>query len=121
MTNPSTTDRALVAEGLRRWAKGVYTTEAAAELLIRAMGGRLLSGPWVRQEGDLWVFDTDATDGAGYLSGGERRVLRIAASLADDDHQVSLSEVVPGLDAPSLDLVVAAVAHAGGRRDLTDQ
>lgn len=48
------------------------------------------------------------------LSSGEQRILDIAASLADDDYRVSLTDVLSGLDRETLELVVAAVAHAGG-------
>lgn len=114
------TDRETVAAGLRQWARGMYATEAAVELLIRAYDGRLLSGAWVHPEGDRWWFDADATADAGYLSGGELRVLDIAASLASTEQVVSLSHVLSGLDRATLNLVLAAVAHAGGSHEHHD-
>ena len=56
---------------------------------------------------------------AGVLpcSGGEGRVLRIAASIAEGV-PVDLREAVTGLDEDNTSLVVAAVLHAAGHRDL---
>jgi hypothetical protein len=108
-------------EGLRAWAKGLYPTEAAAELLIRALHGRLLNGPWIEPtDGDMYWFDTDHVDDGGYLSGGEQRILRIAASLADSRYKISLNDELPGLDRESLQLVLAAVAHANGSHEHAD-
>ncbi len=46
-------------EALRAWAKGMYTTEAAAELLIRGFGGRFAQTayPWIHQGegGGYWI------------------------------------------------------------------
>lgn len=114
------TDR---AGGLRAWAQGSYPLEAAAELLIRALHGRLLAGPWVvydEDSGRHW-FDVEQVTDAGFLSGGELRLLTLAASLADDtgENTVSLNHVVLGLDRANLDLVLAAIAHAGGSHEDT--
>lgn len=107
------TSKPEIAAALRRWAQGSLPAEAAVELLIRAWGGRLLNGSWVRVEpGWAWI-DADRADG-GYLSGGERRLLDIALSLAARDRAVSLNEVLPGLDHTALRLVLAATAHAAG-------
>jgi alpha-D-ribose 1-methylphosphonate 5-triphosphate synthase subunit PhnL len=48
-------------------------------------------------------------------SGGEQRIVRIAASLAAG-HPVSLRDAIPGLDQRSLNLVVTAIRHAAGQR-----
>lgn len=102
------------ADGLRAWARGLLPLEAAVELLVCSHGGRLLDGPWIRRdEGGPW-FDAALVDGGAVLSGGERRVLDIAVSLAGGP-PVSLDDVLTGLDGPTLDLVLAALAHAGGR------
>jgi hypothetical protein len=107
--------------GLRAWAKGLYPTEAAAELLIRALDGRLLNGPWIEPTGgDMYWFDADHVDDGGYLSGGEQRILRIAASLASSSYQISLSDQLSGLDRKTLALVLAAVAHANGSHEHAD-
>ncbi|WP_068265093.1 hypothetical protein [Janibacter limosus] len=110
------TDR---AEGLRAWAEGMYTLTAAAELLIRC-GDPLLSGPWVEhdvQRGRYWFNTKTVAEESGYLSGGERRVLDIAAALAVDDRPVALGEAVSGLDRKHLELVLAAIAHAAGSHE----
>ena len=56
---------------------------------------------------------------AGVLpcSGGEGRVLRIAASIAEGV-PVDLREAVTGLDENNAGLAAAAVLHAAGHRDL---
>ena len=50
-------------------------------------------------------------------SGGERRMLLIAASIAGGI-PVSLYDVLPGIDRRNASLVVGAVAHAAGHADL---
>ncbi|PRZ34788.1 hypothetical protein CLV47_12320 [Antricoccus suffuscus] len=115
------------AESLRAWGSGSYALEAAVELVIRAAGGRYADPgqPWVteahqRRGGDRYVLDVGAiTDQTiGGLSGGEQRVLRIVASLAGGV-PVRLDEV-SGLDRGTLDLVLAAIAHAGGSHEQSD-
>lgn len=42
----------------RAWAAGVYTSEAATELLIGALGGTFesVSHPWIKDsDGGLWI------------------------------------------------------------------
>lgn len=103
------------ADTLRSWARGLRTLEAAVELLINALGGRLLHGPWIRQGDSGCWFDAEvAAAESGYLSGGERRVLAVAMSLASSDHPVDLGDAVTGIDLDTLDLVLIALAHAGG-------
>jgi hypothetical protein len=116
MFTDTTTGR---AAGLREWAHGIDTSEAAAELLIRAVGGKLLHGPWIQPRDDAgvgWWFDTTQinTDDGPSLSSGEHRLLEIAGSVADTGHPVNLGDAVAGLDRPTLELVLAAIAHAGG-------
>jgi hypothetical protein len=116
---------------LRAWAKGIFSTEAAVELLIG-------HGSWLYREDFLGiavefgqgitggivmaVVDFEAAAGAleaGALpcSGGEGRVLRIAASIAGGV-PVDLREAVTGLDENNAVLAAAAVLHAAGCRDL---
>lgn len=105
------------AAALRTWADGDLALEGAVELLIRALRGRLLDGPWIRSHdyGSFW-FDADsATQEDGVLSGGERRVLAVAASLASSDHPVDLRDALTGLDLESLVIVLDALAHVSGR------
>lgn len=89
------------------------------ELLARAVP-KLLNGPWVKrtEDGDGWWFDAASVDEeSGYLSGGERRVLRLAASLVSHEYVVPLSDVVSGLDREITAVVLAAMAHAAGAHE----
>ncbi|WP_420181235.1 hypothetical protein [Paenarthrobacter sp. TA1.8] len=113
-------------DDLRRWAKGMYGLEAATELLIRAFNGNFAApgNPWVHTStepqgpGQLnaWIDFESIPDETGALSGGERRFLLLAASLAADV-PVVLGDVVTGLDRGNLDLLLAAIAHAGGSHE----
>jgi ABC-type glutathione transport system ATPase component len=110
------------AAGLRHWADGVPAQLAAVELLVSFGAGRLVDGPWVRPGGfgSFW-FDPDvAAEAGGHLSGGERRVLAIASSLASAVHPVDLSDAVTGLDPDALRCVLDALACAGGHSATTD-
>ena len=111
------------ADDLRAWARGTYTTEAATEMLLKAFGGKFAApgNPWIHTSTEpegpnqvsAWIDFASIPDEAGALSGGERRFLMLAASLAENV-PVVLGDVVPGLDRENLDLVLAAIAHAGG-------
>lgn len=110
-------------EKLRDWARGSFPLEAAIEILVRAHGGRFAAAgnPWIKTDnGRLWL-DSDAIDeeSMGALSGGEKRLLRIVASLAGGT-PVSLGDNLPGLDRAALELVVAAVAHAAGSHEQSE-
>ena len=115
----------LTHAGLRAWAKGLYPLEAAVELLVRVAGGRFAKpgNPWIQpcdQPGWWWLDASQINeDNLAALSGGERRMLRIAASLAGGE-PVNLSRVLPGLDREAMALVLAAMAHANGSHDHTD-
>ena len=62
-----------------------------------------------------WDAVITALDGGRLpASGGEKRIARIAASLAVG-HPVSLRDVIPGLDQRNLDLVIIAIRHAAGQ------
>lgn len=104
-------------EAVRAWARGMYATEAGVELLIRA-GFAVRSGaPWVHSEGDrAWIDVDELLQAAGAWSGGEQRLVRIAASLLGGP-AVDLSEDLPGLDRKFTDLVLAAIAHANGSHE----
>jgi hypothetical protein len=112
------------AAGLRVWARGVYDQEAGVELLIRAVDGRFARQgcPWIRSwDGGLSVDVPELVSHLGPLSGGESRVLRIAAALLDGRQRVDhLGDLVAGLGRPSLHLVLAALAHAGGSHEQVD-
>lgn len=96
----------------------MYTTEAATELLIRGFNGTFTSSDrsWIIQTNHgHWIDFACMPDNLGGLSGGEQRVLRIAASIGSDEAPpVALGEVITGLDRRHLRLVVAAIAHNGG-------
>jgi hypothetical protein len=106
-------------EKLRSWAKGSYTLEAGTELLIRAFGGRFANTgePWIHvEDGQPWIEFGAIAGNVGALSGGERRMLLIVASIGGGG-PVDLSEVLPPLDRANLNLVLAAVSHAGGSQE----
>lgn len=109
--------RADTAEELRTWARGSHPVEAATELLLRAFDGRFAQPgvPWIRHDHrPVWVdFDAITDQATGVYSGGERRLLAIAATLGGNQ-QVNLNDVLPGLDRSVLTLVLATVAHAAG-------
>lgn len=107
---------------LRAGAEGLYTLEAAAGLIIAP-------GTWLSRDDFIrfiyhgartaaidWETAIDALD-AGELpsSGGEKRMLRLAASLADRA-PVSLGEAITGIDDRNVGLLVKAIHHAAGRR-----
>ena len=116
-----------LAGALRVRAKGLLRAEAAVELLIghgswlsRAdfLDIAVESGRSVVSGGVLAVVDFEAAVtalDAGRLpcSGGEGRVLRVAASIADGVC-LDLGAALSGLDHDSVALVAAAVWHAGG-------
>lgn len=117
------------ADDLRAWARGMYTTEAATELLLKAFGGKFAApgNPWVHTSTEpegpgqvrAWIDFAAIPEEVGPLSGGERRFLMLAASLAEDV-PVVLGDLVSGLDRENLDLVLSAIAHAGGSHQHSD-
>lgn len=119
MTTPHTDTDA--ADAIRAWAKGIYSMEAAAELLIRA--GLASRGPWLTEFGGpgprMIAINVDklaAEAEAGWMSGSEAHVASIAASLLGGP-AVDLSEALSGLDRPTAALVLAAMSHATGSHE----
>jgi hypothetical protein len=108
---------------LRAWAKGLYPTEAAVELLIRFADGRFAGTGyrWIEPDDYLgYVVDWEKLrDGAvsGPYSGGERRILGIVASLGSPYCQVSMHEATAGLGPHNGALVLAAISHALGSHE----
>ena len=107
---------------LRAAADGLYTLEAATGLIIAHASWLARSdfAPFIHHGAGTAAIDWEAAISAlnaGGLpsSGGERRVLRLAASLACDI-PVSLGEAVTGIDDRNVGLLVEAVLHASGRR-----
>lgn len=122
-----TTSEAFTAahhDALRAWARGLYPLEAATELLIRGCGGRFTETgqAWIHVEdrGRAWIDFEELTEqlaAGGPWSGGERRLLVLAASLGADGGL--LNDNLAGLDRDNLTLVLAAVSHAGGSHEHT--
>lgn len=122
-----TIDTSTTADALREWARGMYATEAAIELLIRT-GFAREGHPWViRRHDDGWWIDFEMIPShIGAMSSGERAILLLAASLgaAAGPVEISLEALLASIDRPRMDLVLAAIAHAAGThqgtRFLTD-
>ncbi len=117
---------------LQACARGLYPLEAGTRLLTDC-------GSWLHREDFTSRFisiDTSISDGvtllaaidweaavaalhAGELpaSGGERRMLLLAASIAAGT-LVNLNDALPGIDRRNAGLVVSAAAHAAGLPDL---
>lgn len=106
---------------LRARAQGSYTLEAGTEMLIRAFGGRFAEpgNPWIDVDpmgGKLWIDFEEIPHHVGALSGGERRFLMLAVSVAADV-PVGIGEIMDGLDRDLVELALAAFAHAAGSRE----
>jgi hypothetical protein len=128
-TAPGPAAPARLPAALRAAASGIHPLEAGASLLIEC-------GCWLHREDFTGQFVTTATsisDGttllaaidweaaitaldAGKLpcSGGERRVLRLAASIASGI-PVNLYDNLPGLDQRNARLLINAIRHATGQ------
>jgi hypothetical protein len=128
-TTPAPDDPPLAA-ALRACADGFYPHEAAAELLIGHASwlcrddfrnGYVDTGISISDGTTLmamidWPTAIAALDAGGLpSSGGERRVLRLAASLADGI-PVDLRDAFTGMDTVNVDRAVRAMLHASGRR-----
>jgi len=118
-----------ITAALRACAAGIYPGEAGTELLIRHRGilhrpdftGFVHTGTSISDGTTLmaWI-DWDAAlsalaDGQLPVSGGERRILQLAASIAAGT-PVRLHDAVPGLDHRNLQLLTTAIRHAAGHR-----
>lgn len=101
-----------LADRVRAQSEGVYPNEAAALLITTAMGGRLLHKLPLVWDGDQ-MAEIDwptARSTLGYLSGGERRILALADSLATGQ-PVNLADALTGLEDTNARTVQQAVAH----------
>ena len=122
MTSPD-----VLAAGLRAHAQGLYCLEAAAELLIAQswlhrddFTSRFVTvHPGIGSGQLMTVIDWPAAVaalGSGLAcSGGEQRMLKITASLADGI-PVDLQDTLTGLDDRNVQLLITAVLHASGQR-----
>jgi hypothetical protein len=119
-----------VESALLRAAVGDYAVEAAVLLLANsghwlprlqaagliaiALDGDADGGPWAAvQWSDL---DGALRSGAISGSGGQLRLLRAAAGLADGQ-PVDLADLTAGVDRAELTLLLAALAHAAGSHE----
>jgi hypothetical protein len=120
---------AALPAALRACAAGYYPAEAGTDLLISHgyflhrpdFAGFIHTGTSI-SDGitPMAEVDWDAAISAlhaGQLpaSGGERRILQLAASIAAGT-PVSLREAIPGLDDRNLQLVITAIRHTAGQR-----
>ncbi len=119
MTAPS------LPAALRACAAGIYTHEAGVSLLIanRAFLSRddftsrfITHDTTTAMAAIDWAAAIAALD-AGEIpcSGGEQRILRLAASIAGGI-PVSLSDAITGLDSRNLSHLLTAIRHASGER-----
>ncbi len=121
MTSP-----AVLAAGLRAHAQGLCCLQAAAELLIAQtwlhrddFTSRFITvHPGIGSGQPAAVIDWPAAIAAlGSslpCSGGEQRILKITASLADGI-PVDLQDTLTGLDDRNVQLLITAVLHASGQ------
>jgi hypothetical protein len=118
-----------IAAALRNHAEGSYCLAAAAELLItqswlhRAdFTSRFITLHRAPGNGTPiaiidWPAAITALGTSLPCSGGEQRMLRITASLAGGI-PVDLRDAITGLDDRSIGLLIKAVLHASGTRQL---
>jgi len=126
-----TTDRpSPLTHPLRACARGVHPAEAGVELLIE-------HGTFLRRDDFRARFvDTTLTDDTQTAeinwskaitalnnqtlacSGGEARILRLAASIAVGI-PVNLRDALTGLDTTNIERLTRAILHANGRRTLS--
>jgi hypothetical protein len=121
MTSPAT-----LAAGLRAYAQGLCCLEAAAELLIAQswlhrddFASRFITvHPGIGSGQPLTVIDWPAVitalGSSLPCSGGEQRLLKLTASLADGI-PVDLRDTLSGLDDSNIQLLVTAIRHASGK------
>jgi hypothetical protein len=118
---------------LRACASGFYPAEASTELLI-SHGSFLDRSDFTGRFIDTGTSITDGTTTMASIdwpaaitaldtgnlpcSGGEQRMLRLAASLADGI-PVDLRDALTGIDDHNINLVITAVLHASGKRQET--
>lgn len=119
-----------LGDALRACARGLYPLEAGTSLLIDCgswlhrddFTSRFIStGTSISDAPLLAAIDWEAAVTAlhaGKLpaSGGERRMLLLAASIAAGT-PVNLNDALPGIDRRNAGLVVSAAAHAAGLPD----
>ncbi len=120
---------AALTAALRACAAGFYPSEAGTALLISHGGfldrpgfGAFIHAGTSITDGitEMAEIDWQAAiialhDGHLPLSGGEQRILRLAASIAGGV-PADLRDAIPGLDDKNLKLVITAIRHCAGPR-----
>jgi ADP-ribose pyrophosphatase YjhB (NUDIX family) len=126
VTTPAAAQSPL-AGPLRDWARGIYPDEAGVELLIshatflhRADFTSRFTTTTSSSDGTVlaavdWTAAITALEAGLPCSGGEQRMLRLAASLAGGI-PVNLRDALTGIDDHNIQLVIKAVLHASGQR-----
>ena len=122
MTSP-----AKLATALRAHAQGLYSLEAAAELLIAQSWLHRADftsqfvhlhrkGPGVPPTATVdWSAAITALRTSLPCSGGEQRMLTLTASLADGI-PADLRDTLTGIDDHNVQLLITAIRHASGKR-----
>jgi hypothetical protein len=114
---------------LRAGADGLYALEAGTGMILAhgtwparedfrcfVHAADSLTSPGTELASIDWEAAITALDAGEFpSSSGEKRMLRLAASLAGDV-PVRLGDAVTGIDDRNVDLLVAAILHASGRR-----
>jgi hypothetical protein len=120
------TSAAVLAAGLRAHAQGLCCLQAAAELLIAQtwlhrddFTSRFITvHPGIGSGQPTAVIDWPAAiavlGSSLPCSGGEQRMLKITASLADGI-PVDLRDTLTGLDDSNIQLLITAIRHASGK------
>ena len=118
---------------LRACASGFHPAEASTELLIShgsfldrsdftgrfiETGTSITDGITTMASIDWPAAITALDTGNLPCSGGEQRMLRLAASLADGI-PVNLRDALTSIDDHNINLVITAVLHASGKRQET--
>ena len=120
---------AATTAALRACAAGLYPAEAGVELLISHdcflhrhdfagfvhTATSITDGTTLMAEIDWAAAITALHTGQLPASGGERRILQLAASIAAGT-PVSLRDTIPSLDNRNLQLLITAIQHAAGQR-----
>jgi hypothetical protein len=119
---------AVLTAALRAHAAGLYCEQAGTGLLIShgsfldrpGFAGFIDTGTSISDGTTMmaWI-DWDAAlsalhEGQLPASGGERRILQLAASIAAGT-PVSLRDTINGLDNRNLELLITAIRHAAGQ------
>lgn len=103
---------------LRKWAAGDYPKEAAVELLIRALGGRLASPGclWIDTDGkESWIDASAIALDVAEVDATELALLEVVSSLLHGG-PVDLYDIVTRPGRAELALILAALSHAGDWR-----